>query len=208
MTPTELQKHFAAQPGSGQIGSAFAAEGLAYWLRRLRPLRVVEVGSGIGFLTTVILRALREVQFGGLVSAVEPNAWCRERCIENVKRFGHRVPALYTDWRDVAHIDFLVIDGGDRRNDYYGNLTKRAGVFFEGGRREQRATLRTMYAGGRPFIEATWKPRWTRHKGYAVVLFDPTRVERLWIAAVRVREWVLDGIARARGRAIGKRRAG
>ena len=207
MTPAEIHARFAALPGSEQIGSSFAAEALARWLRRCRPLRVVEVGSGIGHLTAVILLALASNRVGGLVATVEPDAWCRERCIENVKRLGRRLPSILADWRHIPHVDFLVIDGGDTRDAYYANLARRATVLWEGNRRDQRRVFRAMWEGGRPFVMAEWKPA-DRSKGYHVATMEPTPAERVWFAAVRIREWVRDGIARARGRTIGKKRVG
>ena len=207
MTPTELHAHFAALPGAEQIGSSFAAEALARWLRRCRPLRVVEVGSGIGLLTAVIVMTLASNRVGGLVATVEPDVWCARRCIENVRRISGRVVDPCLDWSDIPHVDFLVIDGGDTRDDYYANLARRAVVFWEGNRRDQRAMFRAMWEGGRPFVTAEWKPA-DRSKGFHVALMEPTPAERVWFAAARLREWVRDGIARARGRAVGKKRVG
>lgn len=107
-------------------------------------------------------------------------------------------------WSPSPHpIDFLIIDGGDRRGDYYAHLSSRAVVFFEGRRRPQRAVLEAMWRGSRRFARAEWKPR-DRSKGFVVYLFEPTPDERLWFALVRLREWCLDAVAQARGRAVGK----
>ena len=137
-----------------------------------------------------------------MVVAVEEDEWCR---IQTLERIG------VLPWKDaekpwlIVPWALVVIDGGIARDDYYANLCHRAIVFFEGNRREQRATLEEMWRGGRSFCKANWRPV-DRTKGFWIYVFDPTVTELLWFAAVNIREWLHDLPARWRGRPIGKRR--
>ena len=201
-------REFVAYPGSEQIASVAAIEGLMRWLQWCRPKSALEVGSGLGTLTAV----LRDFCTASLW-LVEPDPWCREQLTRHVLwrmswwSLWNQTVALVPAWSvglAPSHgFDFVVVDGGDRRGDYYAYLAPRAVVFFEGRRRPQRAVLEAMWRGRRRFAQAEWKPR-DRSKGYWIYLFEPTLGERVWFGAVCLREWLRDALARLRGRAVGK----
>lgn len=204
MTPAQLHAKFATAEGSDQIASRFACEGLAWWLAWRRPRVIVEVGGGIGTLSAIIWR------MSGYTSkldwtVIEPNAWCWGQWEQNVGVSGTRVHKMMNWYAPKAPVEFLVLDGGTQQEDYYARLAPRAVVFVEGNRFPQRQVLERLWRGGRPYAHAHWKPL-DRTKGFHVYLFDPTVRERVWFAAVRLREWALDVVARALLRPVGKKR--
>ena len=203
MRPEDIHARFSKLPGSGQIGSLFAMRGLAFWLERRRPTTVVEIGGGIGALSTVILRNVGEWT---AVWVVEPHPWCQEQWKQNVVTACRRVFHASATVPSRHRVDFLVVDGGDQRGDYYRNLAKRALVFVEGGRRPQRAVLEAeLRRACRPFARATYRPLWPRTKGYSVYVTNPTAWERVWLASVRLREAILDLVARGLRLPVGKK---
>ena len=133
---------------------------------------------------------------------LEDDVWCRVALAANtgLEAVPHTCP-----WADLGPWDIVVVDGGDDRDDYYADLRSRAIVFFEGGRRGQRAVLEATWRGRRAFCRAHWKPA-DRSKGFWIYQLEPTSGERLWFAAVRARETIHDAVARLVGRPIGKRR--
>lgn len=203
MTARDLHAHFAAQPGAEQIASAFALRGLQRWIARRRPAVCYEVGGGIGCLSAAALLALPP---GVRYRVEESEAWCRTEWVRLARPFVRgQIVEVFDTWAAPARpIDLLLLDGGPRTHPSYWHLARRAVVFVEGRRREQRRVLRTLWAGRRPFVEAEWRPA-GRSKGYAVLLFEPTPAERAWFSLVRLREWARDLVARLRGRPVGKR---
>ena len=201
--PTKLHAHFAALPGSEQIASAFAVEGLAVWLSRRHPQRVCDIGAGIGTLTAVIAKWSHAE-----IVAVEDDPWCLAQARLNLRGswsaheilWYDKVPSSCMSW------DFIVLDGPQVRREDWQALEPHGLVFVEGGRRGQRAHLEAeLRALGRPFCRANYKPA-DRSKGYWLYLVEPLLWERLLLAGVRLREWGRDLRARLRGVTLGKRR--
>lgn len=200
--PQRLHSWFRGRPGAEQIASLFALEGLARWILRREPRSVCDVGHGIG--STTALLAWWLVETADLV-AVEDDPWCREEARRNLGRLD--LPVLWFD-RIPRYMTFgfVCLDGPQVTQEDWKCLDRRAVVFVEGRRREQRcALLATLRQEGRPACWAEWKPR-DRSKGYSVVLCEPSTMERVRFALVRIREGVLDWIGRLRGVPVGKRR--
>lgn len=207
---------FLARPGSEHIASEFALAGLAYWLNRQRPRRILEVGAGIGCLSEVIGRWMAS-DFAAFAETeavcVEDDPWCQTQWRENLKclppgmRLADKVP-IHEYW------DFVILDGPQIRPEDWAVLTPGATVFIEGGRRAQRTALETFLRLGdessgrsaRPFVRAQFRPP-DRTKGFSAIRLDPTRGERLWFSAVNTREWLLDLPLRLVGQPLGKRRS-
>ena len=209
--PGRLHAWFKARPGSDHIASRFALAGLADWVqirswRHRGPHRfmIADVGSGIG--TTLACLAW----WAGHAEIVsgEDAPWCQPRARHNLGYLGAAFGILYYDKLPAyMGFDFLVLDGPQIRSSDWGCLRRGATVFVEGGRREQRKELaHALRAAGRSFWWAAWKPT-DRSKGFSVYRVEPTVWERLWFAAVRLREWWRDLWARCHGVTVGKRRA-
>ena len=202
--PAKLHAHFAALPGSEQIASAFAVEGLAFWLTVRDPKRVCDVGAGIGTLTAVIA-AWSQAE----IVAVEDDPWCLAQARLNLRAcwsaheilFYDKIPSGYMSW------DFIVLDGPQVRREDWQALEPHGLIFIEGGRRGQRAHLEAeLRAMKRPFCRAHYKPADDRSKGYWLYVVEPLLWERALLAGVRLREWGRDLRGRLRGVAMGKRR--
>jgi len=217
--PTKLHAWFKAHPGSEQIASPFALVALAWWVQREawrhrgRPrFTIADIGSGIG--TTLACLAWwaghAEIVSAEIIS-VEHDLWCQEQARQHLGHLGMTLDAalgiLYYDKLPAyMGFDFLVLDGPQIRSSDWRCLVRGATVFVEGGRREQRKELaHALRAAGRPFCWATWKPT-DRSKGFSVYRVEPTVWERLWFAAVRLRECWRDLWARLHGVTVGKRR--
>lgn len=204
-----IHARFRALPGSERIASEFAVAGALAWLQRARPMRVLEVGAGIGCLSEAIrIWAVSdfEIFLDAETICVEDEPWCRAQWEQNVRPLP-RGMHLFDKAPLLVWWDFVLLDGLQMPAEGWIALARRAVVFVEGGRRAQRTELRrVLREAGRQAIEATWRPP-DRSKGFSVVLCDPTPAEAVWFAAVRLREWCLDLPLRIRGRPVGKRRA-
>ena len=186
-------------PGAAQLASPFACRLIARTVHRERPRRILEVGAGYGTLTAILAAVAPQAT---LVS-VEDDIYCRLALTWRMAWAPHWRVTTSDDW---APADVLVLDGGDRRPEYYAGLSRRALVIVEGGRREQRAVLeRCLRAWGRPYCVAPRKPL-DRSKGVWLYRLHPTFWERLGYALVRAVEGVLDAVARGLGTPVGKRR--
>ena len=200
-----IHARFSRLPHTERMASLCAMRGLEWWLRHRRPAVIAEIGAGPGALTTVIMGAIPPPT---TVFLVEEDPVYRSLLDQYVSIPWWRTNK-WDEWPEPwpwDPVECLVVDGGDNRPQYYECLAARALIFFEGRRREQRAVARRVLADAhRSTVEAEWKPR-DRSKGYAVILCEPAWHERVWFAAVRTRERLLDGWARVRGVPIGKRR--
>lgn len=206
--PAALHTWFKTRPGSGQIATSFALEGLAFWIQRQAwrhggPYRfmVADVGSGIGTTLACLAWWADKAE----IVSVEDDSWCQTQARENLSHLGVARGILYYDKLPVyMAFDFVVLDG-PQLNDW-ACLTDGATVFVEGGRRDQRKELmRALTKARRPFCWAQWKPSKDRSKGYSVYRLTPTIAERLWFLSVRIWQYGLDCHALLRGRTIGKR---
>lgn len=193
-----LHKMFTAKAGAEQIATEFALRGLWYWLCRTRPARILEVGTGIGTLTSLL--ADYAMRRGAYLVTVEDDAWCREQAIANLRGVGEH--ASFLEKIPDEFFDFIVVDGHQIRAHDWHILSLGGTVFFEGGRRGQRADLRDFL--GDAAIEAQWRPP-ARTKGYSIVRVQPAWRERAWFTVVWVREWARDLPLRLLGHAVGKR---
>ncbi|MEZ5179681.1 MAG: hypothetical protein R2746_15775 [Acidimicrobiales bacterium] len=109
---------FVARPGSGYIASGFALGWIIDLVERRRPERILEVGSGIGTITSAVLEARDRTGAGGLHVAVEDGPFCLEQFAANL---GPRaaevvvVPRAADVVAAVGHVafDLVIVDGGD-----------------------------------------------------------------------------------------------
>lgn len=182
---------FRALPGSEQIATAYAIEGLLRWLRRRRPQHIYEAGAGLGTLSVAILSTAP-------VDSTHFRCQVEERDVEYralwERRLGPLVGATIVrtaDWTPpLRPFDFVVVDGP--HGPYWDHLAPRAVCFFEGNRVNERADLAAaLWRGQRGVAWGNWRPM-DRSKGYWVALLDPTIVESCWFGLVRGRQWALD----------------
>jgi protein-L-isoaspartate O-methyltransferase len=197
-----LWNHFVRRPGAavdGEVGiaSMHAIGGLLRLIRRKRPARVLEIGSGIGTLTYAIAASQsRDVpERGRIFYTVENHPFCIAEMEKNLAGLDE----LYTRVGSVGEIpgdlrfDLIVVDGGgDLPNDmgvmrFADRLAKGGVIFVEGGRGFQREQIEKWY-GHRPRLYAKMQSfravvpvpdlGWqVNNKPYHVFVFEPGRLE-------------------------------
>ncbi|MGE0451146.1 MAG: hypothetical protein AB7Q29_16360 [Vicinamibacterales bacterium] len=158
---TRTFRTFQMRPGSGFIASAYAVDGLARWVRRTRPHRVLEVGCGIGTLTSILIPLLDRIHGEGQYThvGIESDPFCLEQLRVNLGQ--HREKVLIVDRYEsiptgLAPWDLLVVDGcgpypedGDAPLDhvlqqnrlYASDLALHGVVFVEKDRLRQREII-------------------------------------------------------------------
>lgn len=214
MDTSAIFDRFRVLSGSGQIASEFALAGLAEWLKRRCPRRILEIGAGIGTCSEVIRRWMI-TDFAVFVDVevvcVEDDPWCQAQWSQNLYL---RPPGMrLVDKIPNEFFDFLILDGPQIRPEDWAVLAEGATVFVEGNRRPQRQILErycnsadeSLGRLGRPYAKAQFKSS-DRSKGMWIYRLNPTPGERLWFLAVRIREWLLDLPLRLIGQPVGKRR--
>ena len=190
----DVHSKFCDSPGSEYIASEEAIDGLIRLLTRLRPTRILEIGSGIGTLSFAIIATMEvvrpaEYQF----VMVETDDYCRSRLAANLGDLSNRATLLRSAGESsLREFDMMVIDGWDRSDDeYLRMLAARGVVFLEGDREPQRCAIersrpdyaRTLYRSMRTHRAAAHHRR--RHDGaaptwggaYWVYQFEPTVLE-------------------------------
>ena len=205
MMAGEIHRHFRGLPGSDQIASEFAMGALWAWLWGRAPMRILEVGSGIGALSWVIADYLTYLLGRPEAISVEDDPWCRTEWERNLAAWPVK-PILYDKPPPFDSFDLVVLDGPQMPDDGWACLAPGASVFVEGNRREQRAGLRlSMRQQGRQYIETPSRPP-DRSKGVWLGRCEPAWWERVLFASNRVEQWGRDLPARWRGDPIGKKR--
>jgi hypothetical protein len=199
----EIHGQFAQLVGSQYIASEHAIRGLLKHLVRRQPQAVLEVGSGIGTLTLAVIRTLFDGQGqSGMapptLTCLEDNEFCRRELLKNLKDHRDRfmlfqeVSALPGD---VGPFDFIIIDGPIRATDYASKLARRAVIFVENNRADQRVDLETTISDRR-WVYAYFNRLGCNELskgGYWIYQFEPHLVDRLHFASVNVHRRLLNG---------------
>lgn len=210
-----LHRRFSRLEGGGYVASGYALDGLARWVARRRPSRVLELGAGIGATTAALVAALDEagvpLEGGGGPRhvAVERVPFCLDRLAVNLG--AERDKVVVVDWAtsappgpyDLVLVDGLDPDDGDdavdrARSDAetaaaVADLARRAVLVVENDRVAQRRTIERVVRPG--WTHAHVRP-WDGTPGYHLYLFDPTPFERAALAARRA----ADSVWHPRGR--------
>lgn len=189
---TDVLRAFGARPGSTYIASAFAIDGLVEWLRRVRPRTVLEVGAGIGTLTSVSIQQLDAIHGPGSYRyvAIEAEPFCLGQFDANIGADRGKV-TLADRYEAIpagmAPFDFVIVDGGgpyaeDGDSDldfvsaqnrlYASELAPHGVVFVEKDRHWQRETIRYALRD-RACAYCHYQP-WTARPGYHIYRFEPT----------------------------------
>lgn len=223
-TASQIWQKFIALPGSsvnGRVGIASqnAIGGLIQTLHRRSPLRILEIGAGIGTLTYTILNWARSVGMernpNYTFISVENNDYCLKQLASNLKGFegGYRLVSSVEEARQTGlQFDLITIDGGgDVPNDMgfmnFDRLLQHNGaIFVEGARITQREKIKEWY-GDRSFIyvkmEST-QPLSTsasnevtaKNKPYHLFIFEPGFQESLSYRTSALRNHYIVRLAR------------
>ena len=191
---------FRALPGSDEIATAFAIEGLAKLLLWHRPKRIIEVGGGLGTLSQVILD---HGAAATSLTVLERNAWCGARWDENLAASVQgRCVFRLSAWPDKPYgwperpVDLLVVDDWLplRYDQVEVLLARRALIFAEGNRVIERCIVREgLRAKGRRVAALNQRP-WDRSKGFWILRADATRREWFWWGCRTLAGRLLDGL--------------
>ena len=130
-----LHASFKARPGSDQIATPFALHMLRWWLWDRRPLRICEIGAGIGTLSAMVSEYL-VLHPESRAVAVEDDPWYQRQWRENLTLYPP--PVLYDKLPVYEFFDFLILDGPQMPPEGWTGLEIGAIIFIEGNRREQR----------------------------------------------------------------------
>ena len=175
---------FRTLAGSDQIASPFALTALMALLERIQPARALEIGSGIGTMTSLL------THFGCQTHTVEDNAFCATQMRKNLEGW-----AEYRLSQGLGYLHHLIVVDGDqiKPNIALGLLSRGGWMLVEGNRRAWRAGLKYGY---RDFTAVNLRP-FDRSKGVWLLAFEPTPALRLGFAIERAWQRVLDVTSRA-----------
>ena len=170
----QVHSRFAAQVGSEHIASTLSLAHIAAITRQFPIRSVVEFGSGIGTITSVLLARLpRETR----IVCTEHKEWCRQQFEQNIPASERSRIELLPDKGPAIteSFDFVVLDGPISA----GSAFAREGsiVFVEGTRDATRQPMgqdlkrrglicpMTFYSAGRT-VKVKWQRlRWRRFVG-------------------------------------------
>ncbi len=126
----KLYSLFSSLPLSEHIASQWSLAHLSALQRLLKPLRILEIGAGIGTLTAMLLYST------GAITAVEPLPEFREAHKENIG--DHKRVTLVADLKDVnGPFDLMVVDGEFPLR-WKEVISAKTVIFLEGYRRRQQ----------------------------------------------------------------------
>ena len=133
----DVFQRFRVLPGADLMASPCSIEGLFRLIDQQRPKRILEIGAGIGTLTSVIIAA---APAASCIVTIEEVPFCREQLTTNL---GSDLDRL--ELRDAAEnlpgeYDLLVVDGHQLIN-LVPHVARGGIVFVEGDRWEQRGAL-------------------------------------------------------------------
>lgn len=137
----KIYRDFASKPHAQHISTEFALRRLAQFLSRRRPQSVLEVGAGIGAITTMLLTHPARPQ---KIVSTEDLPLCLgelDRNLAGLDLSGWRVVGDMSEIGADEVFDLVIFDGtlsDERQHDL---LREGAWCFVEGGRRKTREAL-------------------------------------------------------------------
>lgn len=204
----EIWVHFKSVPGAGGIASEHAIGGLIKIIKKKKPKKILELGSGMGTLTYAIMASLGNFfgkEFSYDFYTVENDEFCLGQLKKNLEGFEDKCTVINNIsevFSKGIQFDLIVVDGGGNLPDDMGpmnieNMVERKGVIFiEGSRRYQREMIKKWYAGrnyitvnipaAKDFIN--WKNERIKNKAYWLLQFEPTLLERINFFLLHLRD--------------------
>ena len=180
----EVHARFAAKPGSGHIATEFALAHLAALLATHPVKSVLEFGSGIGTITSLLLERLPS---DARIVCTEKNAFCREQFDLNIPAAARDRIELIPQGRPKIkeRFDLIVVDGAihGARNLRDGSL-----CFFEGNRIGSRATIEAEIAARGLACTLTHcrtgRYRWKWGRKFGLPIFWLVQVKGCWVGRI------------------------
>jgi hypothetical protein len=149
----KLHCMFSGLPLAQHIASEWALMHLSALQRLVKPERTLEIGAGIGTITSMLLYSTAEI------TAVEPESQFREELRKNIGL--HDRLRVVSDLKTVEPPFDLVVIDGEFPTGYRKVIGAKTLLFIEGSRTHQRRELKREWVSylPDPFIEHTIKPR-------------------------------------------------
>jgi len=220
----EIWQTFISKPGAfvGDvvgISSEQAIGGVITTICKYNPLKILELGAGIGTLTYTVLKTVtslnnhRNNEYAFFT--VENNEFCLNQLTINLFGFDGMYTVIpSTEALPIGILfDFIIVDGGgDLDGDMgiipFGNMLAQNGIILvEGGRAFQRDCIKEWY-GARQYVYVkmpAWKQtivanssgKTASNKPYHLFVFEPAWFNKL---TLKIRSFILNRILRIRRR--------
>lgn len=172
-----LYSQFSKKIGSDHIASKFAIAQLRKLILERKPKKILEMGAGIGTLTTVICDS---VEKDASVHSMEKNEFCLGQLKKNTADFSSKYsvyPNLNSIRGEQKKYDLIVADGGPYDINIFNRLNDDGIIFFEGNRFLLRHICRKAMRGKFSVKERIIPGREEDKKG--IVLFNFQKSNRL-----------------------------
>ena len=161
----EIHTKYAKQIGSDQIATKLALSKISEYIELNVPESVLEIGSGIGTITDLLIRRLQKAD----ILCYEVNLFCLEQLKKNVSSSRIVIIDNLSELQKInRHIDFIIIDDLIDKQTTFELIrqTTPLSVFIEGHRRIQRLHVMLAYKNiGKSFSFKDIKKTGDSHKG-------------------------------------------
>lgn len=168
----EIHNKYAKLIGSTQIATKLALSKISEHIDRTTPGSVLEIGSGIGTITDLLIRKLHEAD----IFCYEVNLFCLEQLKKNVSSSRIVIIEKLSELQQLdRHIDFIIIDDLISKQVTFELIrqTTPLSVFIEGHRRIQRLYVMLAYKNiGKSFSFKNIKKNKGSHKGGCFIFLE------------------------------------
>jgi precorrin-6B methylase 2 len=168
----EIFGKYSLMIGSDQIATKLALRLIADYLDDSNPKTILEIGSGIGTITELLVDKCPEAT----IYCFEINEWCLTQLRRNVTKINDHIIDSQEELLELdRQIDLVVIDDLlDKKTTF--NLitnTSPSAVFIEGHRRQQRLfVMQAIKASGKSFRFKNFKKSSDSYKGGCLITLD------------------------------------
>ena len=165
-------EQFAGRPGAQHIATEFALTYLCALLRTRKPASVLEIGAGIGTITSILLEHPCGIEH---VTSTEDHPFCLEQLETNLPPMTRERLKLIKGENGLDKIDrnfdLIIFDGEFGTPEKLHFLDDRVVCFVEGSRSSARKTLSQHLAGkglacqftnynrGRKLVSVAWREK-------------------------------------------------
>ena len=136
-----IHQQFIGKSGSGRIASEFSLLQLSRLIRLRKPKRVLEIGSGIGTVSQLVLAHAERVEH---LFSIEENEFCRSAIKKNLTVHGLQIWSLLNSQKELPTdltFDLIIFDGNQYEDATFDLLRSETAVFVDGKRQETRDEL-------------------------------------------------------------------
>jgi predicted O-methyltransferase YrrM len=136
-----IHQQFSEKSGSGRIASEFSLLHLSRLIRLRKPRSVLEIGSGIGTVSQLVLAHAERVEH---LFSVEEDEFCRDAIKKNLTVHDLQKWTLLNSQKELPPdltFDLIIFDGNQYEDTIFDLLRSTTAVFVDGKRQETRAEL-------------------------------------------------------------------